>query len=1013
MGPAAGKLNIPAATRYVPEQEHGRGNQASKARKAKERKGKNNMKIGYINCRGYKGKVADVGDIIEGEKIDIVALVETHIRKEEEGMMPSPEGYELICKGRENGQKKGGGVGFLVRKGVKWHIIRHDSWDNDSVVRNEMQWIGIETNGNKVAIGVVYVGHEGLPDEWNDQVYDRMRMITSHVQQQGYKVIIAGDFNGHIGDGMEGIEGGDREINRNGTRLINFTREYKLRIVNRDVQCKGKWTWTSGERRTIIDYVLVDSDIFQMAQNCEIDEDGRLDIGSDHNWITLELNIQFRKRERGGGSKWVWNIHKESDWEGYQESLRTELQEWKNKWEVEGEVQGMNEDLTRRILKVAQEKIGRKKVPTENIGYRVDPELKGAIRKRRVKNRAWRLARKQKQPQNTIEEAKQQYLECRKQVADMKAERRANKNEQLTEKIMKSGGEGSNIFWKFVNQKKRNKTHEIMHRGRKTEKKEDIQEALKEHWEKINDPRWGQGTVPNSQQEYRQDQWDPELCSRIREVEVQIAIEKMRLGKAPGSDNVLTEFIKKGPEEMVGCLQILFNRVLEKKQVPREWNKLRISYIPKKGSSAQLDQCRGIAIASNVGKIFSRVMYSRLSRIVERLGLLGEIQNGFRPGRRVGDHVFTLTQSLELARQRRKKIFMGFLDVRKAYDKVWREALWEKLQGLGFGGNFLQVLKAMYRDVDCTIAMGNIEVENKKLDIGLKQGCVLSPILFALYIKELGDQLTECGKGMIVGQHKIPGLFFADDIVLMAESQKEMQDLLDITGAYGNKWRLEFSKEKSKVMTLGRKPDINKKWKIGKFQIPEGQEQLIEIGEADEYEYLGIRIKATGKGMFRYHMEKIKQKVNRTKGMIKATSLNSFNRAFTARVLWDRVAIPGMMYGLDVISVSEGDIQNMEKAQNEMGRWILGAPPCTATEAVLGELGWNTVTDRIAKAKLNYWGYLQTISDDRWCRKIYMEAVKAQTKWVQNKAKLAEIYDLKGLDEVDDWKSYNKRTVAD
>ena len=101
----------------------------------------------------------------------------------------------------------------------------------------------------------------------------------------------------------EELKEGTWEINRNGTRLINFTREYKLRIVNRDVQCKGKWTWTSGERRTIIDYVLVDSDIFQMAQNCEIDEDGRLDIGSDHNWITLELNIQFRKRDRGV-SKW-------------------------------------------------------------------------------------------------------------------------------------------------------------------------------------------------------------------------------------------------------------------------------------------------------------------------------------------------------------------------------------------------------------------------------------------------------------------------------------------------------------------------------------------------------------------------------------------------------------------------------------------------------------------------------------------------------------------------------------
>ena len=271
----------------------------------------------------------------------------------------------------------------------------------------------------------------------------------------------------------------------------------------------------------------------------------------------------------------------------------------------------------------------------------------------------------------------------------------------------------------------------------------------------------------------------------------------------------------------------------------------------------------------------------------------------------------------------------------------------------------------------------------------------------------------ECDKGIRVGDLKIPGLFFADDIVLMAESQKELQEMLNIAGEYGNKWRLEFSKDKSKVMTLGKKPDGNKKWRIGQFQIPEGREQLIEIGEVDEYEYLGVKIKTTGKGMFRYQVEKIKQKVNRTKGMIKATALNSFNRAYTARVLWDRVAIPGMIYGLDVISVSEGDIQGMEKAQNEMGKWILGAPPCTATEAVLGELGWNKITDRIAKAKLKYWGYLQGISEDRWCRKVYNQVAKEKTRWVKDIDGLAEKYELKGYDEVDDWKVYVGKTVTE
>ena len=141
--------------------------------------------------------------------------------------------------------------------------------------------------------------------------------------------------------------------------------------------------------------------------------------------------------------------------------------------------------------------------------------------------------------------------------------------------------------------------------------------------------------------------------------------------------------------------------------------------------------------------------------------------------------------------------------------------------------------------------------------------------------------------------------------------------------------------------------------------------------------------------------------------MIKITAGNSFNKVFTGRVLWERVAVPGMLYGLDVVSISEKDMDWMEKAQKEMGKWLLGAPPCVATEAVLGELGWLTVRDRICKAKLNYWGYLQEVSEHRWCRKVYMAAEDEQTKWVHDIDKLAERYDLRGPGEIEkSWKSY-------
>ena len=331
---------------------------------------------------------------------------------------------------------------------------------------------------------------------------------------------------------------------------------------------------------------------------------------------------------------------------------------------------------------------------------------------------------------------------------------------------------------------------------------------------------------------------------------------------------------------------------------------------------------------------------------------------------------------------------------------------------MGFGGGFLGVMKALYDEVRCSFKLGEVSSDGEKLSIGLKQGCVLWPILFALYMRELGLNLLSSGKGVTVGNEKIPGLFFADDVVLMGDTREELQDLLKIAGEYWNKWRLEFSEEKSQVMTLGQKSRPGYKWNIGEFKLPEGWEKLIRIGEVEDYEYLGVRIKATGQGMFSHHIEKIKQKVNRTKGMIKLTATNSFNKVFTGRVLWERVGMPGMMYGLDAISVSQKDIEWLEKAQREMGKWLLGAPPCVATEAVLGELGWMPVKDRLARAKLSYWGYLQSVSEDRWCRKLYLVAVQEKTKWIQDIDKLAERYNLKGPGETDQpWKGYVKGVV--
>ena len=1010
MGATAGKLDRPTATRQT---RTGDNNVRVNDRANRRRGDREQMvRMGYVNCRGLKSKVDDIIEIAKGEGMHVVALTETHVREGEQELLELPEGYSFIGKGRGTGQRKGGGVGFLVRKDVRWHRI-HVGIDEESEVKNEIEWMGMEAQRTKVAVGVVYMGREGLPDEWNDQIYEQLRTQVNMIQEQGYDVMITGDFNGHIGDGLDGIEGGDRDQNRNGKRLLNFSREEGFRIVNRDMQCKGKWTWSSGERQSIIDYVLVDNRMAQTVERCTIDEDGGMDIGSDHNFISLELKFEYQK-VKDRGSKWVWAINKDTDWNSYKQRLHGELEGWHNAWGGEGvehSVQDMADDLRRIIFGVARETVGRKRVPVDSKGYRMDSGLKGAIKDRRVKNRAWRLACKNRRDQE-ITVAKAEYMEARKRVIDMKVSRRAERNGEMTKKVMESGADASTVFWKQVVRRKKGGIHRLKHKGKTVTGRRDIEEALHDHWNEVNNPRWGEGEPPPSRREFRKDEWEQELCQKIERVEVEIAIDRIKAGKAPGPDGMLNEFIKKGPDLLWDSMVVIFNRVIEQREAPREWQDLHVNYIPKKGSVERLDQCRGIAISSNMGKIFARVMYMRLVRIVEREGFLGEIQNGFRPDRRVVDHVFTLSQILEIARKKRRRVFMAFLDVRKAYDRVWRGALWEKLEGLGFGGSFLSVMKALYQNIRCNLRVGEVDTDGAKLSIGLKQGCVLSPILFALYIRELGVELVNSGKGVRVGDEKIPGLFFADDIVLMADTREELQDLLKITGEYGNKWRLEFSEEKSQVMSLGQKHRQGHKWTVGNFNLPEGREKVIRIGEVDDYEYLGVRIKATGQGMFSHHIEKIKQKVNRTKGMIKITATNSFNRVFTGRVLWERVGIPGMLYGLDVIAVNQKDIEWLEKAQREMGKWLLGAPPCVGTEAVLGELGWLPVRECLAMRKLSYWGYLQSVDEHRWCRKAYLVALQEKTKWIQDIDKLADRYNLRGPEQIDQmWKGYVKGRV--
>jgi len=122
---------------------------------------------------------------------------------------------------------------------------------------------------------------------------------------------------------------------------------------------------------------------------------------------------------------------------------------------------------------------------------------------------------------------------------------------------------------------------------------------------------------------------------------------------------------------------------------------------------------------------------------------------------------------------------VALLDICKAYDRVPRDFLYKKMELMGFSESYIKLIMQVYRKPQSRLNFQGVKTEPLDMPIGLRQGCVLSPLLFALFIADLGRKLEKSDLGVKVGGKKIPGIFFADDMVLFG-NDKHMEKILQI-----------------------------------------------------------------------------------------------------------------------------------------------------------------------------------------------------------------------------------------
>ena len=170
-----------------------------------------------------------------------------------------------------------------------------------------------------------------------------------------------------------------------------------------------------------------------------------------------------------------------------------------------------------------------------------------------------------------------------------------------------------------------------------------------------------------------------DLDREISENEIKCAIFSQKNNKSTGTDQLCSELFKASYDIISPFLLALFNRLLANSEYPRLWGEGIIVPIFKGGNPDEAGNYRGITLINILGKIYSQILLNRLNKWAEKEKKILNNQFGFQKGKSTVDCIFTLHSIIAKTLDAGEKLYCIFIDYEKAFDKIDRSLLWQKL----------------------------------------------------------------------------------------------------------------------------------------------------------------------------------------------------------------------------------------------------------------------------------------------------------------------------------------------
>lgn len=928
----------------------------------------------------------------------IICLNETH---EKYSSVEIPDQYQYIAKRREISDKKGGGLMILTN--------RCDSSDDDDKVQEikvdnpDVLAVNMLVEGTKITIVLVYM------DVKDQKRNEKIRKDINAVIQanESEKLMVLGDFNGHLG------LVGNQRVDQNGKYLLSLMEKESMILLNNDDRCIGQYTREESGMKSAIDFVLVNSNMYQNFVNMEIDEEKHMFDLSDH--CVIQITFLLRNiNERRCNEKEIINYFsvKDNMKDGFIDNIERRINR---------ETTSINmEKLEQITYETAEQTLKKKYIKKTTIIDKPDPiwfskEMKEGIKLRQLYNRKRRNAR----TDSDIVKYAKMYREQKIKVHEMIKEG-INKYEiEITKEIRSK--KNSKELWNNINKlrgKKGNKRNvDIYRENGEVMEEEETKQKLTEFWTSIyhkHDNKIEKEWSERKKRDYREDmkeedtvrvEFDSVVPEEIREAykmvegiykrmgketdkhlktsendvefmnipseliehydavarnllkenmtikmkkvnftrdEIRKQLSKIRGGKKSGPDEMKPEMYKWMSESEI-CVKVLtdsLNQIIETGIYPQKWKNSSTVLIPKKDKPKHYE-LRPLAMTNVSYKLFMSLIKEKITDHLLKNKAFSVYQAGFTKNRRIEDNIFILRYCIADSKRRKKPLYIAAVDFAKAFDSIKREHIVRALKRYKCDPQIIDILSALYMEDKTDILFNGKHMGTVKVKSGIRQGCTGSPLLFIMVLNYIIEKIAESKLGFRNENLYIPVLFFADDGLLICESQKQLGKMIKILVAAADEVGLQINREKSNILIFNEKNKPN---------------EIEKIGVTSEIKYLGVTINDKINCFKEYKSYKLKS-AQRLSNLTFSVIARSCNKILIGKTYWKSVVLPSLLYGLGVVTWTRSELEHLQRMENSVWRCILGAPGYTPVTAMRGDIGASAMVTRDMKTKLKYIRY--------------------------------------------------------